>query len=193
MCIRDRLEALLEAPDCSTLPGYRDRTMLELLYAGGLRVSELTGLETTSLDLEERLVRVSGKGGKERIVPIGRTAAAFLKEYLGRVRPLMLAAAGEEGKTGRLLINHRGGPLSDRGVRYIFEKYIRKVSHKAGLSPHSLRHSFATHLLEQGADLRAVSYTHLDVYKRQIRCALILPPGNTVSRPQVRVSYSPVS
>ena len=179
------VEALLEAPDCGTLLGYRDRTMLELLYAGGLRVGELTGLETTSLDLEERLVRVTGKGRKERIVPVGRIAAAYLKEYLGRVRPLLLAAAGEEGKTGRLLINHRGGPLSDRGVRYIFEKYIRKVSHKMGLSPHSLRHSFATHLLEQGADLRVLQellghasvsttqvYTHItrghlwDVYHR---------------------------
>jgi integrase/recombinase XerC len=88
---------------------------------------------------------------------MGRIAAAFLKEYLGRVRPLLLAAGGEsELKTEKLLINHRGGPLSDRGVRYIFEKYIRKVSHKVGLSPHSLRHSFATHLLEQGADLRVV-------------------------------------
>lgn len=149
--------ALLEAPDCSTLLGYRDRTMLELLYASGLRVSELTGLERSSCNLEERLVKVTGKGSKERIVPMGRIAAAFLKEYLNRVRPLLLAAGGEsELKTEKLLINHRGGPLSDRGVRYIFEKYIRKVSHKVGLSPHSLRHSFATHLLEQGADLRVV-------------------------------------
>ncbi len=150
------VEALLEAPDCGTLLGYRDRTMLELLYAGGLRVGELTGLETGSLDLEERLARVTGKGARERIVPIGRTAAAYLKEYLGRVRPLLLAAAGEGGKTERLLLNHRGGPLSDRGVRYIFEKYVRKVSQKIGLSPHSLRHSFATHLLERGADLRVL-------------------------------------
>lgn len=148
---------LLEAPDCNTLLGYRDRTMLELLYASGLRISELTGLDTSSCNLEERLVKVTGKGSKERIVPMGRIAAAFLKEYLNRVRPLLLAAGGEcEAKTEKLFLNRRGGPLTDRGVRYIFRKYVRKVSHKVGLSPHSLRHSFATHLIEQGADLRVV-------------------------------------
>lgn len=178
--------AFLEAPDCGTLLGYRDRTIFELLYASGLRVSELTGLEISSCNLEERLIKVAGKGSKERIVPTGRVAAAFLKEYLGRVRPLLLSAAGEgASKTERVFLNHRGGPLSDRGVRYIFEKYIRQVSHKEGLTPHSLRHSFATHLLERGADLRVVQellghasisttqiYTHIskghlwDVYHR---------------------------
>jgi len=119
---------------------------LSCSYASGLRVSELTGLEISSCNLEERLIKVAGKGSKERIVPTGRVAAAFLKEYLGRVRPLLLSAAGEgASKTERVFLNHRGGPLSDRGVRYIFEKYIRQVSHKEGLTPHSLRHSFATH------------------------------------------------
>ncbi len=179
--------ALLEAPQCGTLLGYRDRTMLELLYASGLRVSELTGLKRASCNLEERLVKVLGKGSKERIVPMGTIAASFLEEYIERVRPQLLAAAGEgcDTKTEKLFINHRGGPLSDRGVRYIFEKYVRKVSHKAGLSPHSLRHSFATHMLEQGADLRVLQellghasvsttqvYTHItrghlwDVYRQ---------------------------
>ncbi len=149
--------ALLEAPDCGTPLGYRDRTIFELLYASGLRVGELTGLELFSCDLKERLVRVTGKGSKERIVPMGRIAAGFLKEYLIRVRPLLLAAAGEaDAGTGKLFLNHRGGSLTDRGVRYIFDKYVRKVSHKEGLTPHSLRHSFATHLLERGADLRVV-------------------------------------
>lgn len=149
--------ALLEAPDCGTLLGYRDRTMFELLYASGLRVGELTGLEISSCNLEERLVKVTGKGSKERIIPMGRIAAGFLREYLARIRPPLLAAAGEgTAKTGRLFLNHRGGPLTDRGVRYIFEKYVRKVSHKEGLTPHSLRHSFASHLLERGADLRVV-------------------------------------
>lgn len=149
--------ALLEAPDCGTLLGYRDRTIFELLYASGLRVGELTGLELFSCDLTERLVKVTGKGNKERIVPMGRIAAGFLKEYLVRIRPLLLAAAGEGAAgTEKLFLNHRGGPLTDRGVRYIFDKYVRKVSHKEGLTPHSLRHSFATHLLERGADLRVV-------------------------------------
>ncbi len=149
--------ALLEAPDCGTPLGYRDRTIFELLYASGLRVGELTGLEINSCDLEERLVRVTGKGSKERIVPMGRIAAGFLREYLIRIRPQLLSAAGE-GAAGnrRLFLNHRGGSLTDRGVRYIFDKYVRKISHKEGLTPHSLRHSFATHLLERGADLRVV-------------------------------------
>lgn len=162
---------LLEAPDCGTLLGYRDRTIFELLYASGLRVSELTGLERGSCDLEERLVRVTGKGSKERIVPMGRVAAAFLKEYLARIRPQLRAAAGEEAPgTKKMFLNHRGGPLTDRGVRYIFEKYIRRVSLKEGLSPHSLRHSFATHLLERGADLRAVQELlgHANVSTTQI-------------------------
>ncbi len=162
---------LLEAPDCGTLLGYRDRTIFELLYASGLRVSELTGLENGSCDLEERLVRVTGKGSKERIVPMGRVAAAFLKEYLARIRPQLRAAAGEEAPgTKKMFLNHRGGPLTDRGVRYIFEKYIRRVSLKGGLSPHSLRHSFATHLLERGADLRAVQELlgHANVSTTQI-------------------------
>lgn len=162
---------LLEAPDCGTLLGYRDRTIFELLYASGLRVSELTGLEHRCCDLEERLVKVTGKGSKERIVPTGRIAAAFLREYLSRVRPQLHAAAGEgSAGTDRIFLNHRGGPLTDRGVRYIFEKYIRRVSQKEGLSPHSLRHSFATHLLERGADLRAVQELlgHANVSTTQI-------------------------
>ena len=148
---------LMEAPDCGSALGYRDRTIFELLYAGGLRVSELTGLKIGSCSLEERLVKVMGKGSKERIVPLGRIAVGFLKEYLERIRPQLLSNAGEGSKeTDKIFLNYRGGPLTDRGVRYIFEKYIRRVSHKSGLSPHSLRHSFATHLLEGGADLRVV-------------------------------------
>lgn len=149
--------ALLEAPDCNTLLGYRDRTILELLYASGLRVSELAGLDTSSCDLAERLVKVAGKGSKERIVPMGRVAVAFLTEYMERIRPQLLAAGGKKARpTDKLFLNHRGGPLSDRGVRYIFNKYVRQASHKVGLSPHALRHSFATHLIERGADLRVV-------------------------------------
>lgn len=149
---------LLETPDEGTLLGFRDRTILELIYAGGLRVGELVGLTPESLQLEERLVKVKGKGCKERILPIGRAAAALLEEYLERVRPALIALnRNDSGKSvSGLFINHRGGTLTDRGVRVIFLKYIRRVSSQENLTPHSLRHSFATHLLERGADLRVV-------------------------------------
>lgn len=148
--------ALLEAPDSRTLLGFRDRTMLELIYSSGLRVSEMVGLNFSLLQLEERLVKVYGKGRKERIVPIGTVAAALVKEYLEKVRPA-LASRNKDGQTyNELFLNKWGKPLSDRGVRYLFKKYIRQVSHKVGITPHSLRHSFATHLLEGGADLRVV-------------------------------------
>lgn len=164
--------ALMSAPDCGTVLGYRDRTILEMLYAGGFRVSELVGMDLESCRLEERLAWVRGKGSKERIVPLGRVAVAFLKEYLQRYRPQLLARAEKYGGTvtQSLFLNHRGGPLSDRGVRLIFQKYIRRVSAKEGISPHSLRHSFATHLLERGADLRVVQELlgHVSVSTTQI-------------------------
>jgi tyrosine recombinase XerC len=148
--------ALLESPDCGAPLGYRDRTIMELLYACGLRVSELAGMQVDSCRFADRLVKVYGKGRKERILPVGRVAAGFLLEYLTRIRPLLLAAAKDETDCGALFLNSRGGALSDRGVRLIFKKYIRRVSEKEGITPHSLRHSFATHLLERGADLRVV-------------------------------------
>ncbi|MFO8192447.1 MAG: tyrosine recombinase XerC [Bacillota bacterium] len=148
--------ALLEAPDSKTLLGFRDRTLLELIYSSGLRVSELVNLSSNSLQLSERLIRVYGKGRKERIVPVGRVAAGMIEEYLIKVRPLMVARSSKGYSGDLLFLNKWGNPLSDRGVRYIFQKYIRQVSHKDKISPHSLRHSFATHLLEGGADLRVV-------------------------------------
>lgn len=162
--------ALLEAPDGSTPLGFRDRAMLELIYASGLRVSELVSLQAGSLQLEERLVRVRGKGGKERIVPLGRVAAGLIDEYNKRVRPL-LEAKNREGRVYQeLFLNRWGCPLSDRGVRFIFKKYIRLVSQKEGISPHSLRHSFATHLLERGADLRVIQELlgHVSISTTQI-------------------------
>lgn len=163
------VEALLEAPDCGKPLGFRDRTMLELIYACGLRVSELAGLVVDSCRLEDRLIKVSGKGGKERIIPVGRVAAAFLKEYLARVRPVLLAAGGDP-EIRAVFLNHRGGPLTDRGVRVIFKQYIRRVSQKEGITPHSLRHSFATHMLERGADLRVVQELlgHVSISTTQI-------------------------
>jgi len=148
--------ALLEAPDSKTVLGFRDRTMLELIYSSGLRVSEMIRLNCSLLQLEERLIKVYGKGRKERIVPVGTVAAALIMEYLEKIRPT-LASLNKDGRTyNELFLNKWGKPLSDRGVRYIFKKYIRQVSHKVGITPHSLRHSFATHLLEGGADLRVV-------------------------------------
>ncbi len=162
--------ALLEAPDRGTHLGFRDRAIIELLYASGLRVSELVGMIPDSCQLAERLVKVTGKGRKDRIVPLGRVAAAYLAEYLERVRPALLALHKERQETDRLWINHRGGSLSDRGVRQMFAKYIRRVSQKEGITPHSLRHSFATHLLERGADLRVVQELlgHVSVSTTQV-------------------------
>lgn len=149
------VEAFLEAPDLKSPFGFRDRTLLELIYACGLRVSEAAGLREGDCQAEERLLKIRGKGGKERIVPVGRVAAGFLQEYLSRVRP-QLIKAWEETDHGFFFVNRFGGPLSARGMRLIFEKHLHAVSAKNGLSPHSLRHSFATHLLDRGADLRVV-------------------------------------
>lgn len=162
--------ALLEAPDCKKTLGFRDKTLLELIYSSGLRVSELINLKLSSLQLEERLVKAYGKGRKERIVPVGTIAASFLEEYINSVRPI-LAAFNKEGSVHEeLFLNRWGKPLSDRGVRYIFHKYIIQVSHKEGITPHSLRHSFATHLLEGGADLRVVQELlgHVSISTTQI-------------------------
>jgi integrase/recombinase XerC len=150
------VESLLEAPDGTKDTGFRDRVLLELIYASGLRVSELVGLKVDSIHFEERLVKVCGKGRKERIVPFGIAAAALVKEYIETVRPRLAALSKDSQPYEELFLNRWGKPLSDRGVRYIFHKYIVQVSHKENISPHSLRHSFATHLLEGGADLRVV-------------------------------------
>jgi integrase/recombinase XerC len=162
--------ALLEAPITKTLLGFRDRTLLELIYASGLRVSEVVGLKTSSLQLEERLIKVMGKGRKERILPVGRVATALIAEYLETVRPVIAARNKKDKAIEHVFLNKNGGALSDRGVRYIFKKYIRQVSHKEDITPHSLRHSFATHLLERGADLRVVQELlgHVNISTTQI-------------------------
>jgi len=162
--------ALLEAPDSKKTLGFRDRTMLELIYSSGLRVSELVNLKISSLQLEERLVKLYGKGRKERIVPVGTIAAALLEEYIESVRPVLADLNKEDTRYEELFLNRWGKPLSDRGVRHIFHKYIIRVSHKEGITPHSLRHSFATHLLEGGADLRVVQELlgHVSISTTQI-------------------------
>ncbi len=140
---------LLAAPEDATPLGRRDRALFELIYASGLRVSEAVSLDLQDLSLTGREVRVCGKGGRERIVPFGRSAEKALRIYLGEARGL-LARGGDA-----LFLNRRGGRITARSVRRILEEYERMVG-LARRGPHSLRHSFATHLLEGGADLRAV-------------------------------------
>jgi integrase/recombinase XerD len=145
-------ERLIEAADGPTPRALRDRALVELLYGAGLRVSEAVGLERPAVDLERRLVRVTGKGGKERIVPIGREATEALRRYLARGRPYL-----ERRVRPDLFLNAQGGALTRAGAFLI----LRRLAAKAGLEPervhpHLLRHSFATHLLEGGADLRSV-------------------------------------
>ena len=156
-----QVEALLEAPDVAAPLGMRDRAMLELLYASGLRVSELVGLKTVNVGLVEVALRVTGKGSKERLVPFGEEALAWLQRYLGETRALILAGRSSDA----LFVTGRGGPMT----RQMFWKLVKSHAARAGitvpLSPHTLRHAFATHLLNHGADLRAVQMLlgHADI------------------------------
>ena len=168
---------LLEQPDPETVLGARDRAALELLYASGLRISELVGIDLDDLELRARLVKVHGKGSKERIVPFGSKAEEALRKWL-EVRE----ARDEENA---LFVNYRGDRITTRSVRRLFDGYVRRAALRAGISPHTMRHSFATHLLNAGADLRGIQellghaslsttqkYTHLadwqliEVYKK---------------------------
>ena len=153
---------LLEAPDSSTPLGRRDRAILELFYACGLRLSELVSVDLEDVNLSSRLLRVTGKGGKERMVPFNRPAAAAIRAYL-MDRPLVQRAPAGRRLHARarsipdpLFLNYRGGRLSTRSVDRLVRRYVAQSSIKLGISPHALRHSFATHLLERGADLRAI-------------------------------------
>ena len=156
------MDALLAAPDAATPLGRRDRAILELLYASGLRLSELVGLDLDAVDLGGRLVRVRGKGGRERMVPFHRRAADAVRDYLPARRRLCAGAgAGAADRpAGRgqdaLFVNYRGGRLTGRSVDRLVRRYVALTSTRLGISPHALRHSFATHLLERGADLRSI-------------------------------------
>jgi integrase/recombinase XerC len=165
--------ALVEAPAEGTPLALRDRAFLELLYASGLRVSELTGLAVGDVDLAERLVRVLGKRRKERIVPFGTAAAEALQRYLEGARPALAAESGAAGDA--LFLNHRGGRLSARSVARRIARWVLAAGLPRHVHPHVLRHSFATHLLGNGADLRGIQellghaslsttqrYTHVD-------------------------------
>lgn len=141
-------------PDKSKLLGVRDQAVLEMLYATGCRVSELVGLTTERVDLGNRYVLLLGKGNKERLVPIGHTCCWALEAYYP-VRSQLIQKY-HQPEHGFIFVNSRGGPLSDRSVRRILDKYITALAIHKNVSPHTIRHSFATHLLEHGADLRAV-------------------------------------
>jgi site-specific recombinase XerD len=173
-----QVEALLAAPEPRMPVGLRDRAILELLYATGMRVGELCGLELGDVDLQGQVARVHGKGGKDRLVPFGEPARAALREYLAEGRARMLPDAAGRTAAGRtaagrtaavrtaagrnaggersLFFNRRGRPMTTRDVRGMIDRYRRALDVPRGTSPHALRHSFATHLLEGGADLRSV-------------------------------------
>lgn len=156
-----QVEALLGAPDTSQALGLRDRAMLELMYASGLRVSELVGLRTFELSLPDQVLRVMGKGSKERLVPFGDEALRWLRLYLAEARPVILAGQVSED----LFVTARGAGMTRVMFWVLVKKYAQQAGITTHLSPHTLRHAFATHLLNHGADLRAVQLLlgHADI------------------------------
>ena len=185
----DEMSHLLDTPDTSLPLGRRDRAILELFYASGMRLSELVGLDLEDLDLSGRMVRVMGKGRKERMVPFNQKAAGALRAWLKDRHALRAHAASRTTRATAyeepLFVNARGGRLTGRSVQRLLARYMTSCSTRFGISPHALRHSFATHLLQAGADLRAIQellghvrlsttqrYTHvnvaqlLDVYRK---------------------------
>ncbi len=161
-----QVESLLSAPDASKALGLRDRAMFELLYATGLRVSELVGLKLGELSLSEGLVRVVGKGSKERIVPLGEEARAWIERYLKRARPELLAGRVSDA----VFVTQRSGAMTRQMFWILVKRYALRAGIQAPLSPHGLRHAFATHLLNHGADLRVVQLLlgHADISTTQI-------------------------
>jgi len=157
---------LLEAPDPADPLYWRDRALLEFAYAAGVRVSELIGLKVRDVDLQEGFALVFGKGSKERMVPVGRSALRALIVYLREIRPRLV----RDGSEGTLFLSARGQPLSRMGVWKILRRQVRRAGIEKRVSPHTLRHSFATHLLEGGADLAAVQEMlgHADISTTQV-------------------------
>ena len=182
----DEMTRLVETPNTGDPLGRRDRAILELFYASGLRLSELVGIDLENLDLNGRMVRVMGKGGKERLVPFNQSTQLAIRAWM-KDRAMMLAKSPgrKKTKTDPLFLNYRGTRLTDRSVDRMVRRYVALCSTRMGISPHALRHSFATHLLQRGADLRAIQellghsrlsttqrYTHvnaahlIDVYRK---------------------------
>ena len=161
-----QVEALLEAPDSGDDIGLRDRAMLEVLYATGLRVSELIGLELTRVNIRQGLVRVTGKGSKERLVPLGEEALNWIERYLRQARPLLQGA----GADPRLFLTRRGSGMTRQAFWYRIKLYAQIAGISGAPSPHTLRHAFATHLVDHGADLRVVQMLlgHSDLSTTQI-------------------------
>lgn len=168
---QDEIELMLQKPDTDKPLGIRDKSILETMYATGVRVSELTGLKQSDVNIEMGIVRIFGKGAKERIVPIGRPALEWIKKYQAEVRINLMQISSHD----ILYLNARGKPISRMAIWNIVERYTREAGIKKAVHPHTFRHSFATHLLEGGADLRAVQemlghsdistteiYTHID-------------------------------
>ena len=160
------VEALLAAPDIETPAGLRDRAMIETLYATGLRVSELVGLKLLNLDLNAAVLRVTGKGGKDRLVPMGEEALHWLSRYLKVSRPAML----NQKKCAEVFVTPRGTGMTRQAFWHLLKRRARMAGISKPLSPHTLRHAFATHLLAHGADLRAVQMLlgHADISTTQI-------------------------
>lgn len=156
-----QVEALLAAPEVAVPLGLRDRTMIELMYASGLRVSELVGLKSVHLGLAEGVLRVVGKGSKERLVPFGEEAHGWLRRYLSEARAAILKGQASDA----LFVTARGGPMTRQMFWTLVKRHARAAGITAPLSPHTLRHAFATHLLNHGADLRAVQLLlgHADI------------------------------
>lgn len=161
-----QVEALLAAPDLSEARGLRDRTMLELMYASGLRVSELVKLKTVEVSLNDGVLRVFGKGASERLVPFGEEARYWIERYLAEGRGVLL----EQRSADALFVTSRGDAMTRQAFWYLIKRYALKAGIHAPLSPHTLRHAFATHLLDHGADLRAVQMLlgHADISTTQI-------------------------
>lgn len=161
-----QVEALLAAPDVNTLLGLRDRTMLELMYASGLRVSELVLLKSIELGMNEGVLRITGKGSKTRLVPFGEEARAWIERYLKEGRPAILGGQVDDA----LFVTARGGAMTRQMFWMLIKKYALRAAINAPLSPHTLRHAFATHLLNHGADLRVVQLLlgHADISTTQI-------------------------
>ena len=166
----EEVEALLKLPDQKSVLGIRDQAILEVFYSSGLRLQELVGLTLADLDLDGGYLRVYGKGAKERLVPLGGCAKRALIKYLKEVRPQLLLQENSSKQTLNVFLNYRGTRLSGRSIQRLMDKYLQQLAFHRKITPHTLRHTFATHLLENGADLRVVQELlgHVDISSTQI-------------------------